>query len=287
MMFNIIQDILLVKKILSFTDKQLADTIGVSRSTLNRWIKGESKINYKMVDIIYSFIYKNNIDINAIKSQLYIEDYKKNNHAVLFHGAKDEIVGDFDLNHSKNDNDFGKALYFGESLEQSAMYVSHYKKSSIYIVDANLNGLKGINFDVDLRWMLAIALYRGRLEEYKDSKLLTEIKKEIEKADYIVAPIADNKMFSIINNFIDGELTDEQCCHCLSATDLGKQYVIKTEKAIKQLKIIDRLYMCDSEKESYLKEREESVKLGNDKVKAARIKYQNVGKYIDVILGEK
>ena len=32
--------------------------------------------------------------------------------------------------------------------------------------------------------------------------------------------------FEIIDRFIDGEITDVQCQHCLSATNLGKQYVI-------------------------------------------------------------
>ena len=31
--------------------------------------------------------------------------------------------------------------------------------------------------------------------------------------------------FEIIDRFIDGEITDVQCQHCLSATNLGKQYV--------------------------------------------------------------
>ena len=31
--------------------------------------------------------------------------------------------------------------------------------------------------------------------------------------------------FEIIESFIDGEITDVQCQHCLSATNMGKQYV--------------------------------------------------------------
>jgi len=31
-------------------------------------------------------------------------------------------------------------------------------------------------------------------------------------------------MFEIIDSFIEGEITDVQCQHCLSATNLGKQY---------------------------------------------------------------
>ena len=94
-------------------------------------------------------------------------------------------------------------------------------------------------------------------------------------------------MFSIINNFIDKEITDEQCKHCLSATNLGYQYVIKSPKAIKRLKIIEKCYICSEEKNDYLEKRKDYTKLGDDKVKAARIKYRGIGKYIDELLGEK
>ena len=44
-------------------------------------------------------------------------------------------------------------------------------------------------------------------------------------------------MFQIINSFIDGEITDEQCKHCLAATNLGYQYVFVTPKSTKHLKL--------------------------------------------------
>lgn len=134
--------------------------------------------------------------------------------------------------------------------------------------------------------MLVIAYYRGRLNEYKNHILIKTIVSKVESADYIIAPIADNKMFSLINNFIDGELTDEQCKHCLSSTNLGNQYVFRTTKSLKTLKELSRLYMCDNEKENYLIAREESIKIGNNKVKAARSKYAGQGKYITDILGD-
>lgn len=39
-------------------------------------------------------------------------------------------------------------------------------------------------------------------------------------------------MFRIIDSFIEGEITDEQCIHCLAATNLGLQYVFKTKKCL-------------------------------------------------------
>ena len=144
--------------------------------------------------------------------------------------------------------------------------------------------LKGKKYNVNQEWMMTIAYYRGVLEEYENHPI---IKKLIEKScdcDYIIAPIADNRMFQIINSFIMGEITDEQCKHCLAATNLGYQYVFKSDKAIKSLKMLERCYISEKEKEYYKKMRNSDAKLGDDKVKLARIKYRGKGRYIDEIL---
>ena len=282
-----IHDIILIKEMLNISDNKLATDLGVSRSTLNRWLNKEVTLTDKQLKTIYEYIYKIKIDINSIKAQFFIEDYSDNNHIVLFHGSKNGIENTVDLNHSKRNNDLGAGFYLGETFEQAAMFTASYSKASIYIFQLDKTKLKSCRFNVDQEWMLAIAYYRGRLNEYKDSPTIKNIIKKVEKADYIIAPIADNKMYSIISNFIDGEITDEQCKHCLSATDLGFQYIIKTEKAIKNLVLLSNCYITENEKMDYLKSRENSIRSGNDKVKAARIKYAGKGKYINELLNEE
>ena len=93
-------------------------------------------------------------------------------------------------------------------------------------------------------------------------------------------------MFQIINSFIHGEITDEQCKHCLAATHLGYQYVFISEQSIRQVKLIERCYISNNEKEYYKNIREEDVKLGDDKVKLAKRQYRGKGKYIDEILSK-
>ena len=60
---------------------------------------------------------------------------------------------------------------------------------------------------------------------YKNHPTIKTLIEQSKDCDYIIAPIADNRMFQIINAFIDGEITDEQCKHCLAATNLGMQYI--------------------------------------------------------------
>lgn len=118
-------------------------------------------------------------------------------------------------------------------------------------------------------------------------KIILKIKKLIENTkdcDYIIAPIVDNRMFQIINSFIDGEITDEQCKHCLAATNLGMQYIFKTQRALSQTKPLERCYISVNEKEYYKNIRLEESRLGDNKVKLARKQYRGKGKYIDEIL---
>lgn len=91
-------------------------------------------------------------------------------------------------------------------------------------------------------------------------------------------------MFQIINSFIEGELTDEQCKHCLAATNLGMQYIFVSEKAVSQAKLIEGCYISQNEREYYKNIRLEESKLGANKVKLARKQYRGKGRYIDEIL---
>ena len=139
-------------------------------------------------------------------------------------------------------------------------------------------------FEVNQEWMLAIAYFRGKLTEYKNNPIIKKIIEQITNVDYIIAPIADNRMFEIIDSFIEGEITDEQCKHCLSATDLGSQYVFHTAKALKQVQILERCYVSAAEKNHYITTRQDFSTINNDKVKIARKKYRGQGKYIDEVL---
>jgi hypothetical protein len=79
-------------------------------------------------------------------------------------------------------------------------------------------------------------------------------------------------------------MEDEQCKHCLAATNLGKQYVFLTEEATSKIDILERCYISKAEREFYSKQKEEDVNDSDNKVKYALIKYKRDGKYIEEIL---
>ncbi|MCR5150455.1 MAG: DUF3990 domain-containing protein [Clostridiales bacterium] len=235
------------------------------------------------MNAFYNFAFNNGVRLNKIKEQLFKEDCK-NNSVILFHGAKSNIEGQISTEYSKAANDFGKGFYCGESLEQSAMFVANYPESSLYILEFKKSGLKSARLNVDRDWMLLIAYFRNRLTEYSGHPVILNLLSEIKGADYIIAPIADNRMFEIIDSFIDGEITDEQCRHCLSATNLGNQYVFLTNKALSNLRILRHCFLASDEKKYYLASKREESRIGNDKVKIARRQYRGQGQYIEEIL---
>ena len=282
--YKVSKDIQLVKEIRQYSNSQLADIFNVSLMSVNRWLKDDTNVSLTHINSIYNGFYNKGLRLNRIKEQLFKEDYNNKNNIVLFHGSKYGIQGNIDLDKSSLNNDFGKGFYCGENFEQSAVFVSGKENSSVYILNFNKSNLKHYEYSVDEDWMLTIAYFRDKSKRYKDHPKLKKVIKKIENCDYVIAPIADNKMFDLIDEFINGEITNIQAQHCLSATDLGKQYVLLSNKAIKQIEILQHCFLCDKERDDYLRIRKNDQDISNDKVKAARRNYRGEGLYIDEIL---
>lgn len=283
MEYNFKQDLKAIREILELTQNELADELGVERKAISRNEMGKSTPSSKLLEKVYTYAFEKNIKLNKLKEMLWI-DNMKSGHDLLFHGAKNSIEGMLDVHRGRANNDFGQGFYAGESYEQALSFVSGFEKSSIYFLDFNKQDLCCKKYDVNQEWMMTIAYYRGVLEEYESHPIVKKLIEESRDCDYIVAPIADNRMFQIINSFIGGEITDEQCRHCLAATHLGSQYVFTSEKALNQVKLIERCYIPSVEKEYYKGIRMGDTKLGDNKVKLAKIQYRGKGKYIDEIL---
>lgn len=281
--FALCTDIEIVMELLDITAKDLADNIGVTPTTISRWRKREEQVSSSNLNAFYNFAFRKGIRLNKIKEQLFKEDCGRNS-IILFHGAKTYIDGRISIEKSKSTNDFGRGFYCGESLEQSAMFVANYPESSLYILEFDKTDLSYTQLNVDRDWMLLIAYFRNKLNDYAKHPVILDLLSKLEGVDYIVAPIADNRMFEIIDSFIDGEITDVQCQHCLSATNLGNQYVFVTDKALSQLQILRHCYLASDEKSYYLSYKQEGSRVGNDKVKVARKKYRGQGEYIEDIL---
>lgn len=278
------KELKVIRELLSLTQEDLALNIGVSLDTISRWENEKTNIEEKNIDVIYNYALEKGININKIYEQIYYEDCEKTNSKLLFHGARNVIELPLDLKYSKENNDFGKGFYLGENFEQASTYIANTSSKYVYSFSLNTNKLKVEKFNVNTEWMLAIAYYRGWLHNYNQNELIINIIKKVETADIIIAPIADNRMFDLISEFVDGVITNEQCEHALAATNLGNQYVIKSKTALEKLDFIKLFFLSSKEKEMYKNKRLENNNTNLNKVKVARIEYRGKGQYIDELL---
>ncbi|MBP3216752.1 MAG: DUF3990 domain-containing protein [Lachnospiraceae bacterium] len=281
--FRINEDCRLLREMRKLTQTELAEEIGVGIAAVNHWENLQTEPAVDSLEKFYAYAYKNSVRLNMIKEQFYREELKKGEQ-LLFHGAKSAIDGKIRTDVSRSNNDFGQGFYLGETFRQAALFVSNFESSCIYAIRFKDKNLTKAVFSVNTEWMLTVACFRGRLSERISKDRQMQICRKAQEADYIIAPIADNRMYQIIDSFIDGEITDEQCRHALAATDLGMQYVLKTEKAAKCAEILERCYLCLPERHDYVATRSADLKAADDKVRAARIKYRGKGKYIDELL---
>ena len=284
MTFNYVKDIEYAKNLLEMSDEDICKMFQISRMTYYRWINSKTIPSRENLENIYSCLYDKKIRINKLKEEMYkgqeIEDKR-----ILFHGAKSYIEGDITVEKSEPKKDFGKGFYLGETLLQSASFVSNYRTSSVYVLECKIKDLKVKEYGVTHEWMILISYFRGKIDEYKDSKCIKKLLDDLKNVDLVIAPIADNTMYEILDDFSGGEITDLQCLNALSANWLGKQYVFLNDKAIKKsLTIIDKLYLCEKEKNDYKTRKEENTKIGKQKVKLAKREYAGKGKYIEELL---
>lgn len=244
MNYRVELDIKIICDYLSLSEKELAKEVGLPFETLSRIANKKINPSEEMLEKIYSFAYEKGIQLNSKK----VDAYKKNQDVVLLHGAKGEIEGEISLEHSRIHVDLGKGFYTGDNYQQALDFVSHFPNSSVYICHANLKDLKILRLSESIDWMLMVALNRGMLEEFKNTKKYQQILDKCNSFDVIICPIADNRIFDSIEMFVNGQVTSEAAIKALNSIHIGDQIVFKTEKAIQNIKILERLYLCRKER---------------------------------------
>ena len=181
----------------------------------------------------------------------------------------------------RSDCDFGPGFYLGEDYDQAISFVCGYPKSSVYVFRFHNENLKIVELDCNLDWMIIICYFRGTIKRYNNHQFVLNALNLIKDADVIIAPIANNKMFYVMQQFAEGEITTTQAMHSLAASYLGNQYVFKTKKAIDSLEFLERLYLSNIEKEKYIQIMSDRGNEIDTKLKMAKREFRGEGQYID------
>ncbi len=283
MKYNYVDDIKFVSSFLNISLEDLGKEIGIPKANFSRLLNSKGEPSNEMLEKIYSYFYKEGIHLNELKSKLYEERYD----LVLYHGSKDVIIGDISLDYSREYVDFGVGFYMGDNYFQSLDFISQTHKGNVYILTADYNDLIVKQLNISLEWMIYIAIHRGLLNEYKDTKLYKKIIDEMSSVDVIIAPIADNRMFMTIEDFVRSSITTEQAIHSLIDLSLGNQIVFKSEKAIKHIKILEKLYTCKDEKKDAVKRKISKLNDTNSFIENNYKKYIRQGLYISEVFSDE
>lgn len=206
-----------------------------------------------------------------------------NEKIILFHGSKSGIEGTI-APKSRDKCDFGKGFYMGTEQTQPLTLICNYPDAKIYTLSVDLSGLKIMDIEVGLDWALLVAYNRGKMDSAKGTSIYNRYADLDKSCDMVVGYIANDRMFVVLDRFFNGEITDLALINSLSALKLGKQYVAKTEKACKNIKIIEEQEINEEQREKLKYESEINRSRGIELAESICRKYRREGRFFDEIL---
>jgi hypothetical protein len=152
----------------------------------------------------------------------------------LFHGSKGGIKGNVKWNVSREECDFGKGFYLGESRVQAREVSIDSSNPYLYSYSIILNGLSVYRFTDLEEWALFVGLNRGFIPK-RVYKKLDKRAQYISSHDIIYGLIADDRLSTVFPDFMRGMISDKCLIECLKLVKYGNQYVLKNDKACNRL----------------------------------------------------
>ena len=278
-----------IRAYLNMSQTEFAKQLNVTFQTVNCWENGralpDKLAQSKMFDLcrekqlpVYDMILKKITD----KSKAMKLD---SNRVLLYHGSKSGIEGTIEPK-SRKQCDFGKGFYMGTDLGQTLTLICDYEKSKFYIVSVSTENLALIEVPADIDWAMLVAYHRGKMEKIDGTPFYNKYRDMTQDKDLIIGNIANDRMFFVIDNFFVGNVTDMALVNSLSALQLGKQYVVISQKGCDAVRIeaevelsyLERLFIKEIAEEN----RARGISLANDICK----NYRREGMYFDEILDE-
>ena len=133
-------------------------------------------------------------------------------------------------------------------------------------------------------WAMLIAYHRKEMESAKGTAIYEKYAHMADGYDVIIGYIANDRMYTELSRFFNKTRTDAALINCLSALDLGKQYVAISRKACKQIKIVKEEPLSQLElallRDMSAKRRKEGIALAEQ----IEVEYRREGKFFDEIL---
>ncbi|MBS5661992.1 MAG: DUF3990 domain-containing protein [Clostridiales bacterium] len=271
-----------IRSAANMNQEQFASALGTTPLSINRWENGKTMPNRMAQTQLYNFCKERELDV--VEIIVNAKEYTDENHKlVLYHGSKKGIDGDI-APISRGECDFGKGFYMGTTTLQPLTLVCNEDKPKFYAVELDTTDLKVLTVDIGMDWAMLIAYYRKEMESAKGTPVYEKYAHMADGYDLIIGYIANDRMYTELSRFFNRTLTDVALINCLSALDLGKQYVAVSEKACKQIKVLKEYPLSQLElallKDMSAERRKEGIALAEE----IEVKYRREGKFFDEIL---
>lgn len=279
-----------VRQMTGLGQQDFADALGVSFTSVNRWENGHSVPNHMAQSRIYDFCRAKGIPLETVVYAGIAEQAAgvaaMENRMILYHGSKSGIQGRI-MPLSRDRCDFGRGFYMGTDLRQCLTLISDFAESKLYVVSLKLDGLRMLRIPPDIEWALFVAYNRGKMDGIRGTRLYQKYERMAHEPDIVVGSIADDRMFYVLDNFFQGNITDKALVASLSALRLGEQYAAVTQAGCDAVSVereislsyLERRCLQDVSQEKRLK----GVSLADEVCR----RYRREGLFFDEILEQE
>ena len=202
---------------------------------------------------------------------------------LLYHGSKSGIVGPIAPN-SRMRCDFGRGFYMGTEREQPLTLICNFPTPVLYEVDLDVSGLEVVTLGANIDWALFVAYNRGKLESARGAGFYRRVSSLADGADVICGPIANDRMFVVLERFFAGDITDVALVKSLSVLRLGNQFVAKTHKACEAISVVGKRSFNTPELAELRVLAEENRSRGIAQAEEICRRHRREGQYFDEIL---
>lgn len=276
-----------IRTYLNMSQTEFAEQLNVTFQTVNRWENGRALPNKLAQSKMFDLCKERQVPVYDITLKRIAEESEaiklKADRVLLYHGSKSGIEGSIEPK-SRKQCDFGKGFYMGTDPGQTLTLICDYEKSKFYIVSVSMDNLAHIEVPADIDWAMLVAYHRGKMEKINSTPFYNKYRDMTANKDLIIGNIANDRMFFVIDNFFVGNVTDMALINSLSALQLGKQYIVISQKGCDAVRIeaevelsyLERLFIKEIAEEN----RARGISLANDICK----NYRREGMYFDEIL---
>ena len=223
--------------------------------------------------------------INGESSWITNSIFREN--AFFYHGSRSGIDGDIDLSQCSRRVDFGRGFHLNTSDIQAKTWVIDQFNPYVYTFTINFKALDDskILYLSETEWAYTVLHNRKNCPEFTGSGLDQAVSNMTYGYDFIIGPIADDRLRNAVRAFGNNALTDEGLIACLSKIDYGTQIVAKTKKAIDCLEIINVQDSFGEQEQEMLEQyKRNQISQARNTVREIQVAYQHKGRLIDSIL---